>query len=255
MEHFYFILQTKHCLSCTPLSSLFLHNFQSDPLTGIFNLRLWPSLVYMDGRMLYEYTFYGGRRGLEGRPTAFVRFSKGWVTSKVSQSMALIFFHFSDTSHGLWMLPLFSYNRLSQSWDWVARGLCFQELCKYSTGIFPGEAKKKKTELNSFTSTLTQGECSNSSATEKGNVPHQASHNPLSLDYYWSLTPGPDSTPWVYTVSLSTHSLRLLPAKENNTVLIVEGKNRLPKQVVHLPEFLLAMLILQLQISITISIG
>lgn len=144
MEHFYFILQTKHCLSCTPLSSLFLHNFQSDPLTGIFNLRLWPSLVYMDGRMLYEYTFYGGRRGLEGRPTAFVRFSKGWVTSKVSQSMALIFFHFSDTSHGLWMLPLFSYNRLSQSWDWVARGLCFQELCKYSTGIFPGEAKKKK---------------------------------------------------------------------------------------------------------------
>ena len=117
------------------------------------------------------------------------------------------------------------------------------------------QARQKKWSLIHSLPHWHKGECSNSSAAEKGNVPHQASHNPLSLDYYWSLTPGPDSTPWVYTVSLSTHSLRLLPAKENNTVLIVEGKNRLPKQVVHLPEFLLAMLILQLQISIAISIG
>lgn len=139
-------------------------------------------------------------------------------------------------------------------------GFAFRNSVSAALVFFQARQKKKKKkhtnpELNSFTSTLTQRGTFQFLSRWERQCPHQASHNPLSLDYYWSLTPGSDSTPWVYTVSLSTHSLRLLPANENNIVLIVEGKNRLPKQVVHLPEFLLAVLILQLQVSITTAIG
>lgn len=131
---------TLHFLSS--LISIFLLTFQSDLLTGIFNPRLWPSRgPHGWGNVIWMYILQKkkGRQGRKG-PLLLSDFSKGYITSKKQKSTALIFFHFSDISHSLWMLTLSPYNSLSWSWDWVAFGVCFQKLCEYSTGIFPGTA-------------------------------------------------------------------------------------------------------------------
>lgn len=160
----------------------------------------------MDREMLYGHTFCSGQ-GSEGEGgfIAFVTFQKGCVTSKkvLKKIIALIFFHFSDISHSLWMLPLFFLNSLPWSWDSGIWGL-LSETMRVRHWYFSRHSIKRS--LIHSLPHWHKGECSNSAATEKGNVAPRLHTTLFHLIIIWvsplALTPHRGSTPfpWVHTV-------------------------------------------------------
>lgn len=134
--------------------------------------------------------------GVGKGPVAFVGFSEGHVTSGKQKSMAVISFHSGDISHSLWMLIPFSPVTVSRraETEWHL-GFAFRNDASTALVFFQA---RHKTELNSFTSTLTQGEMFRSLGCWERQCPPPGFTQP---SFTWLLFES-HPWPWLHTVGL-----------------------------------------------------